>query len=105
MPRPVNALVRPENPNLWLKEMAKDVVREDADRFTTLFPIRMALRSWVGFSINLKTSPAFFTFSSAMDCIRILFTVVKQVSADEKKAESTNRINKTMIRQASLESK
>lgn len=70
-----------------------------------LFPINIALNIFVWFSINFKTILAFFTFSSAIDFILILFTVVRHVSADEKKAERTNRINSVIILQASLESK
>ena len=65
-----------------------------------LFPIKIALSSFVGFSINFITRLAFLTFSSANDLSLILFTVVRQVSAEEKKAEHANRINKIIIREA-----
>ena len=103
--RPVIALAKSEHPNLCAKLMAKEVVREEAVRLTILLPIRMALNSFVGFSTSFKTRLAFFTFSSSIDFIRILFTVVRHVSAEEKNAESTKRMHKIIIFEASLESK
>ena len=92
-------------PELFASFIAKVVVREEADKFTTLLPINMALSICVFSSISLSTREAFLFLSSANDLIRILFTVVKQVSADEKKAESASRISKITICRASLESK
>ena len=103
--RPVIALTIVENPRLLASPIAKDVVSEDALRFTILLPISIELRSLVGSSTSLSTKAAFLTFSSAIDLMRILLTVVRHVSADEKNAEKTNRISKTIIREASLESK
>ena len=103
--KPVIILAMLENPSFSAIRMAKVVVKDEAVRLTILFPIRMELNNVVGSSINFRTSPAFFTFSSAIDFIRILFTVVRHVSAEEKNAERTNRTNKIIILEASLESK
>ena len=89
----------------FIEVLARFVSREEADKFTTLLPINMALSICVFSSISLSTREAFLFLSSANDLIRILFTVVKQVSADEKKAESASRISKITICRASLESK
>ena len=102
---PVIALTLSLIPELFASFIAKVVVREEADKFTTLLPINMALSICVFSSISLSTREAFLFLSSANDLIRILFTVVKQVSADEKKAESASRISKITICRASLESK
>ena len=101
---PVIALTLSLIPELFASFIAKVVVREEADKFTTLLPINMALSICVFSSISLSTREAFLFLSSANDLIRILFTV-KQVSADEKKAESASRISKITICRASLESK
>ena len=85
--------------------MANEVVSEDAERLTILLPISIVLKSFVGFSTSLSTRAAFLTLSSAIDFMRILLTVVRHVSADEKNAESINRINNIAIFDASLGSK
>lgn len=72
---------------------------------TTLFPIRIELRRRVGFLVNRNTKAAFLMFSPAIVCILTLFTVVRQVSAEEKKAESIIKTSKISNRTASLESK
>ena len=61
---------------------------------TILLPINMALNILPELSVIFKTVFARLLPSSARLRIRILLTVVSAVSADEKKAESINRIIK-----------
>ena len=85
-----------------LKLYAIVVVNEDAERFTMLFPIRMALSIFDELSVTLITIFARLFPSSAKERILILFTVVKLVSADEKKADKNNKIINTIICMAAL---
>ena len=86
-------------------EMASDVVSDDAERFTILFPIRMADNIFEEFSVIFKTLSAFLLPASDNVLIRIRFTVVRAVSADEKNAESANSIIKNIICDMSSASK
>ena len=81
------------------------LVSDDAERFTILFPISIALNILVGFSQSFKTNAAFLLPSSAIDLRRIWFAVVRQVSAEEKNAERTSKISNIISFEASPESK
>ena len=105
MASPVTALSIVVKPAFFASPMANEVVSEDAERFTMLLPISIVLKSFVGFSTSLSTRAAFLAPSPAIDFMRILLTVVRHVSADEKNAESSSRINNIAILDASLESK
>ena len=73
---------------------ASTAERAEAEMFTTLFPISMAESALLGFSSTLSASAARPPgFSSASVRSLIFFTVVKAVSAEEKKAESRRSIN------------
>jgi hypothetical protein len=63
--------------------------------------IKIALSNFVGSSINLNTLFAALFFSSASERIRILFTVVNAVSAEEKKADKNSNIIRIIIFTAS----
>ena len=82
-----------------------EVVSDDAERLTMLLPIRMAESIFGEFSVTLSTFLAFVLPASARVLIRILFTVVRAVSEDEKNAESANSINKNIICDMSSASK
>ena len=75
--------------------MARVVAREEADKFTMLFPISIAESIFFGRSTTLRTLTALLSPSSAMVLSLILLTVVRAVSADEKNADRAN--NKTRI--------
>ena len=79
-----------------------EVVNAEAERFTMLFPIKIALNILEGSSVILSTFCAFLLPSSAKLRILILFTVVKLVSADEKNADNINKIINTIICMAAL---
>ena len=64
--------------------MVMVVAREDALMFTMLLPMRIVLSSLPESSITVKRMEARLSPCSARDWIRILFTVVIEVSADEK---------------------
>ncbi len=87
------AIPAPTLPNM---SIARVVAREEADRFTMLFPINIADSIFLGRVTTFKTLAAFLLPSSAMVFSLILFTVVSAVSADEKNAERTNN-NKRII--------
>ena len=57
-----------------------------------LLQISTALSILEGSSINFKTRFAALLFSSAKERIRILFTVVNAVSAEEKYADNMSKI-------------
>ena len=80
------------------------MVRDAADRFTMLLPIKMALNILPESSVIFNTVFALFLPSSARARIRIRFTVVRAVSADEKNAERANKATKIIICVASPES-
>ncbi len=69
-----------------------------------LLPIRIALSILPESSVIFNTVFARLLPSSARLRIRILFTVVKAVSADEKNAESISNINRIISCVASPES-
>ena len=85
--------------------MASDVARDDADRFTILLPIKIALSILPELSVMRSTHAALLSPSSASARIRIRFAVVRAVSAEEKKADKQSRITNTAIRNMELVSK
>ena len=103
--RNVSIPVATPAPTLPNSLMASDVVSDDAERFTMLLPIRMAESIFGEFSVTLSTFSAFLLPASARVLMRILFTVVRAVSEDEKNAESANNINKNIICDMSSASK
>jgi hypothetical protein len=92
-------------PILLKRFMANAVAIETADKLTSVLPINIALNIFDGFSTSLFMSLAFLLFSSARLRILNLFTVVNVVSADEKKADSSNSIPIIISCVTSLESK
>jgi len=92
-------------PILLKRFMANVVAIETADKLARVLPINIALNIFAGFSISLFISLAFLLFSSARLRILSLFTVVNAVSADEKKADSSNRVPIIISCVTSLESK
>ena len=102
---PVIRLAEFEKPDFLAIFIANVVVSYDAERFTILFPISIALNILVGFSQSFKTNAAFLLPSSAIDLRRIWFAVVRQVSAEEKNAERTSKISNIISFEASPESK
>lgn len=68
------------------------VVSEDTAIFTMLLPISMALNIFGELSRIFKIITALLFPSSASERIRILLTVVRAVSADEKNAERNSKI-------------
>ena len=72
--------------------MVSDVTKEEHDRFTILLPIKIALSIFEGSSVSSQTFFARLLPWSARDFILILLTVVKAVSADEKKELNINNI-------------
>ena len=85
--------------------MVRVVKREDADRFTILFPMRIALSILLCCSITFDKTTAFSIPDSARVLTLILFTVVSAVSDDEKNADNANKIIKISNCMTSLESK
>ncbi len=67
-----------------------------------LLQISTALNILEGSSINFKTRFAALLFSSAKERMRILFTVVNAVSAEEKYADNMSKIIIISIFTASL---
>ena len=88
-------------PQMWV---ARTVAREDAYRFTTLLPIRIALSILLGSSMIFNTYSACLSPFSASVRTRILLTVVSAVSAEEKKADSANSTISTINSIVSFES-
>ena len=84
-------------PTLPHKSRAREVAMEDAERLTILFPIKIALNILPESSVTLSTHAAREFPSSARERIRIRFTVVSAVSAEEKNAESKSRMIKIII--------
>ena len=80
------------------------MVKDAADKLTMLLPIRMALNILEESSVILRTIWAFLLPSSARLRIRIRFTVVSAVSADEKNAERANKIIRIINCATTLES-
>ena len=79
-------------PTLPNRRSASVVAMLEADRFTTLLPINMALSILPESSVTFRTLAARLFPSSANVRIRIRLKVVSEVSAEEKNAE---RISKT----------
>ena len=75
--------------------MASVVDMEEAVKFTTLFPTRIALSILPWSSRTFVSVTALLSPASARFLIRILFTVVSAVSAEEKNAD--NPINRIKI--------
>ena len=72
--------------------MVNVVAREDADILTMLFPIKIVLNIFPGFESIFSTRAARLSPPSASVWIRTRFTQVRDVSAEEKNAESISRI-------------
>ena len=70
---------------------------EDADRFTMLFPIRIAESIFPESFVMRRTRSAFLSPFSESVRIRILFTVVNAVSEEEKNEESASSTSKLII--------
>jgi hypothetical protein len=77
--------------------MVSEVAREEAEIFTRLLPIRIALSIFCGCSMIFSIVWALLFPSSARDRMRILLAVVIAVSAEEKKAERRSRSSSTDI--------
>ena len=92
-------------PTLPQRLMASDVARDDADRFTILLPIKIALSILPELSVMRSTHAALLSPSSASARMRIRFAVVRAVSAEEKKADKLSRITNTAICNMELVSK
>ena len=76
--------------------IASEVASEEAERLTILFPIRIAESIFPESSVTRRTLSARLSPDSARVRIRILLTVVKAVSAEEKKAESIKSTTKNI---------
>ena len=87
------------------KSIARTVAMEEVEIFTILLPIRIAPSIFPEFSITFPSVTAFLLPSSIRVRTRIRFTVVKAVSAQEKKADKKIRTNSTIKRMATLGSK
>ena len=81
------------------------VDRADADRFTILFPIKIAESILSVFAVISKTFSALLSPFSAKFLILNLFEVMRAVSADEKNAEADNNNTKMTNCNMSLVSK
>ena len=82
------AIPAPIFPNI---SMAMDVERDVREILTRLFPIRIPDSSYPGFSINRQRVRARLSPSSARTETLCGFTVVRAVSADEKKPERASK--------------
>ena len=69
------------------KLVASKVAMEEAEMFTILFPIKIALNSFPGSSMTLESMMARESPSSTRARTRSLLTVVSAVSAEEKNAD------------------
>ena len=76
--------------------IARMVAREEAEIFTILFPIRMAESIFTESSCIFVSILARLCPSSDKERIRILLTVVRDVSADEKKADNNSSKSKAI---------
>ena len=72
--------------------IVNDVANAEQLILTMLLPIRTAESIFAGWSIILITRAALLLPSSTKDSTLILFTVINEVSADEKNADKTNKI-------------
>ncbi len=86
------AMPAPMLPNM---RIASVVAREDAERLTMLFPIKMALSILCISSVMESTRAARLSPPSANVRIRMRLVVVKAVSAEEKNADNSSRRTKT----------
>ena len=84
-------------PTLPKRSMAMEVAREEAYRFTTLLPMRIADSIFPWFSVTRSTLSAFLFPASDRVRMRILLTVVSAVSVDENIDDKINRITKAII--------
>ena len=96
------AIPAPALPQIFV---ARVVAMEDAERFTRLFPMRIAESILEEFSVTRSTLSARLSPASDRVRMRILLTVTSAVSAEEKKAESNKSIIKLISCAISLESK
>ena len=80
-------------PTARLILIANVVASADAEIFTILFPIRIALSIFPYLSSTFIAVWALLSPSSASVLRRTLLTVVKAVSAEEKKPDKNNKIN------------
>ena len=71
--------------------IVREVAREEADRLTILLPIRMAESILPESSVTRRTLSARLLPDSDRVRMRILLTVVRAVSDDEKNAESSSK--------------
>ena len=76
-----------------LIRIANVVAREDAYKFTILLPINIALSILPYFSNTSRAVCALLLPSSARALSLTLFTVVSDVSAEEKNADNITKIN------------
>ena len=77
--------------------IATVVVNADELKFAILLPINIALIILLWFSVTFKTRCALLFPASASVLSFILFTVVSDVSADEKKADAANKDSSSNI--------
>jgi hypothetical protein len=85
--------------------MVNVVKREEADKLTRLLPMRIALSILPCCSKIFDKITALSSPFSARVLIRILFTVVRAVSDDEKNADNASKTPKISNCMTSLESK
>ncbi len=81
------------------------VIRAEAAMLTTLFPMRMVLSILLELDITFSRIAAFLFPCSFRDWTRILFTVVMEVSAEEKNADRAARTTIPAACMGTLESK
>ena len=84
LPTPPSAKKQPESA----------AVADEYDTFAILFPIRIAESIFPLSLVTFKTLAARLSPFSAKFFMRILFTVTRAVSEDEKNAENVERIKK-----------
>ena len=99
---PAPRLMLSSRPRRVHTEKAYDVEIEEADRFTILLQIKTVLNILEGFSISFNTRFAALFLSSAKARIFNLLTVVSEVSAEEKNADSSSNTIRIIIFFASL---
>ena len=85
--------------------MVNVVMMADAAMFTMLLPIRMVLSIFPESAITFSRTRAFLLPCSTKDWIRIRLTVVRAVSAEEKKAERSTMMTTAPACIGTLESK
>ena len=87
------AIPAPIFPNILT---ASVVASEDAERLTILLPIKIAESIFAESSVTRSTLSAFLLPASDRVRIRILLTVVRAVSDDEKNADNSNKTISTI---------